>query len=144
MDDSNENSTENNNVHPNSRAARGDAAIEAERAARDAALPAQPAANDDSDKDAKIAELEASVESLTADKDALETELAEHKDAAGKDGETAATELKAAQDEVASEKDRADKAEAKVQELTDQLAEAQKPAEDPKTGDEPTTPAPEK
>lgn len=120
----------NNNVHPNSRAARGDEAIEAERAARAAAAPAPEPAEDTAtqleslnkqveDQTSRIADLEEANEQLEQDvKDAQEAQK-KAQEAEAKAQEAAGAAIK-----------RADNLEAQVKDLTDQLAEAKKPAPD--------------
>lgn len=111
----------NNNVHPNSRAARGDEAVDAERRAREEAAPASEVTDPDTGA-ARVQELENEVAELKDQISDLETaaeghdiELAE----ANKTVEAAQADVEAANKERDAAVERAEKAEAKVKELQD-------------------------
>lgn len=130
-----EDNKHNNNVHPNSRAARGDDIIEQERIARDQATADAKPASDTTDPDTgpeRVQQLENQVADLTeklseaeierdAAKEDLEDAAKSHEDAlktAGTDSDKAVKEATA----------RAEKAEARVKELEDEakIAKIQK------------------
>jgi chromosome segregation ATPase len=122
----------NNNVHPNSRAARGDEAIDAERRAREAAAPVATSEDqvNGGEKDARIQQLEnelAEARDLITDLEAgagdHDTQLAE----ANKTVEAAQADVTAAQKERDEAISRAEKAEAEVKKLQD-AAKSAKPA----------------
>lgn len=114
----------NGNVHPNSRAARGDEAIEAERAAREAAQPSSPAPETAVDNSAELEDLNSQVDDLTADNEALATQTEEltkaNADLTEQLEKAQSGEATAHQDEVKAV-ERAEKAEARVTELEKQL-----------------------
>lgn len=122
----------NNNVHPNSRAARGDQAIEEERAARDAANPSPDATADPNpatdssvdDSATQIANLAEANEQLETDIEDLQKDIKTANDLATeakKDLDASVKEADAAAKQARESSERADKLQQEVEDLTKEL-----------------------